>query len=136
MKLSISALILVLSVSNAFAQAERLCPKEVLNCKLEKQLSTGGRSLISLTETQYDGTNSDEPSIPPASCSIATSLEDNSGVIFNVSIDEVDQAVNIYLIKKTNLGSILPGDTAFNAISGKTFFYRYNDSLLSCTLAK
>lgn len=136
MKLSISALIFVLSISNVFAQAERACPGEKLNCKLEKQLSTGGRTLIGSSVTEYDGTNSDEPSIPPSSCSIRTSLEDSNGVIFNISIDEVDQMADIYLLKRPNLGSILAGDTAFTVTKEKAFYYRYNDSLLTCTLSK
>lgn len=67
MKPSIFALILILGISSAFAQAERLCPTEVLTCKLEKLLPTGGRSLLAGSVDKYDGTNSDEPSIPPSS---------------------------------------------------------------------
>jgi hypothetical protein len=136
MKSSIAVLALVLA-SNVFADAAvRVCPTNVLNCRLEKTPYGAPRILLGSSVTQYDGTNSDEPSIPPSSCTIRTALEDNQGVIVNVSIDEVDQYVNIYSVKRPELGKVIEGEAAFTVTPGKAFFYRYGDSLLTCTLSK
>ena len=70
------------------------------------------------------------------SCVIRTSLEDNNGVIFNVNINETDLMAGIHLIQRPNLGTILAGDTAFEVKKGTQFYYRYNDSLLTCSLSK
>lgn len=137
MKNSILILILAVSSSTVFAVgAQRTCPKNILTCKLEKQLSSGGKSLVNSTVSEFDGTNSDEPSVPPDSCVIRTSLEDHNGVILNVNIDENDLMAGIHSVKRPNLGTLLPGDTAFAVKTGTQFYYRYNDSLLTCSLSK
>jgi hypothetical protein len=120
--------------SSVFAQAVRTCPAEKLTCKLEKIPYAAPRVLLAETTTAYDGTNSDEPSIEPDFCSIRTSLQDDNGIIFNVDISEEAQMADIYTMKSTNIGTILPGDTAFNATTGKAFYFRNNESLLTCTL--
>jgi hypothetical protein len=135
LKIAISVLALTFTASS-FAQAVRECSTQTLSCRLEKQLPTGGRSLITSSVTEFDGTNSDEPSIPPSECTIRTSLEDNTGVVFNVSLGDSDNVANIYLLKRPNLGSILTGDTAFTVTVGTPFYYRYADTTLICTLSK
>lgn len=137
MKNSVLILALALSSSTVFAfGAERACPSNILSCKLEKQLSSGGKSLLKTTTTVFDGTNYDEPSIPVDSCVIRASLEDNNGVIFNIDINENDLMAGIHLVKRPNLGTLLAGDTAFEVKTGTQFYYRYNDSLLTCSLSK
>lgn len=127
-------LVAALISSSVFAQAVRTCPTEKLTCKLEKTPYAAPRILLGETVTAYDGTNSDEPSIEPDFCSINTSLVDDNGILFSVNISEDGQMTDIYTMKASNVGSLLAGDTAFNATTGKAFYYRYNDSLLTCTL--
>ncbi len=121
--------------SSAFAQAVRTCPTEKLKCKLEKMLPSGGRELIDASANEYDGTNSDEPSVEPDFCSIKAMYGDHNGVIFNVEVNENEKGTYIYAMKSSDYGTILPGDVAFTATVGKGFFYRYNDSLLTCYLS-
>jgi len=122
--------------SSAFAQAVRTCPTEKLKCKLEKMLPSGGREIIDASATDYDGTNSDEPSVEPAFCSIRAMYADQNGIVFNVEVNENEKATYIYTMKSSDYGTILPGDVAFTATTGKGFYYRYNDSLLTCVLSK
>jgi hypothetical protein len=121
--------------SACFASAERECPSQTLNCRLEKQLSSGGKSIISSTQTTFSGINTDEPSIPPASCSMFTTLGNNE-ISFNITMEDLDYVANIYLTKKNAPSTILPGDTAFTVTLEKPFYYRYNDTTLICTLSK
>jgi len=127
-------LLAALISSSAFAQAVRTCPQEKLKCKLERLLSSGGRELIDASANDYDGTNSDEPSVEPDFCSIKAMYGDKNGIIFNVEVNENERATYIYTMKSSDIGTILPGDVAFTATKGKTFFYRYNESLLTCVL--
>jgi len=60
---------------------------------------------------------------------------DHNGVIFNVEVNENEKGTYIYAMKSSDYGTILPGDVAFTATVGKGFFYRYNDSLLTCYLS-
>ncbi len=134
--LVISTILMTITYSTTiFARAERDCPSQTLNCRLEKQLSTGGRSIISSTQTTFSGINTDEPSIPPASCSMFTTLENNE-LSFNITMEDFDYVANIYLTKKNAPSTILPGDTAFTVTPEKPFYYRYNETTLICTLSK
>lgn len=135
MKLLISStLLFALACSNAFAYAERACPQEKLHCQLDKLLSSGGRVTLAASVTAYDGTNSDEPSIEPDSCLIRTTLVDDKGITFNVLVDEVNESVDVYLMSRENNGAVMAGDTSFANTANKPFYYRYNGSLLTCTL--
>jgi len=120
--------------SSAFAQAARTCPTEKLKCKLENLLPSGARELIDASATEYDGTNSDEPSVEPDFCSIKTMYDNKNGILFNVEVNENEKATYIYTMKSSDYGTILPGDVSFTATTGKAFFYRYNESLLTCIL--
>jgi len=128
------AMVLGFVTTTSFAQAERKCPTEKLSCKLEKQLATGGRTLVAETVSEYSGFNTDEPSVEPASCTIETNMVDANGIVFNVYVDELSQMTNIFLVKNSDYGLTLPGDVAFNVTKGSPFYYRYYNSLLTCTL--
>lgn len=117
---------------NSMAQV-RPCSNEVLTCRLEKEMISGGKFFLAEASATFSGVNEDEPSIEPYECTMRLSMEE-AGVIFNVAIGDSDYVANVYALKRENLGKILPGDVAFPVVKNKPFFYRTNHTIFSCKL--
>jgi hypothetical protein len=138
MKLFSSVLVFILSSSTVFATpVVRVCPSDILSCKLEKLLPTGEKVLVASSFTQFDGTEGDRPSLPYDTCKIKAALELNDNLIYHVIVDEGDQTAAVTVLQKINNGANnLPYETVFNVTKGHSFYYRYNDGALTCTLNK
>lgn len=125
--------ILFFATSAAFAQTERACSSQVLSCRLEKFLPNKPSVLLGKEIAPWDGTNSDEPSIPPSSCNISIALNDDAGVRFQVNLSDADLMANVFAVKGRTFVS---GDTAFRVTAGSPFYYRVGQTTFSCTLSK
>ncbi|MBC7712040.1 MAG: hypothetical protein H7177_01785 [Rhizobacter sp.] len=123
----------VLGSTAVNAQAIRTCTNEVLTCRLEKELPTGGKITVSETSAKFSGLNNDEPSIEPDECTLSLSLE-NEGLMFSVSVGDSDYVANVYAQKLSNPGSMLQGDAAFPIMTGKRFYFRHTSQIISCVL--
>jgi hypothetical protein len=127
------ALALVVLGSFGASAKERVCTDEVLTCRLDQKLLSGGRVFLAEQTEKFSGLNSDEPSIEPEECTLDLWMErDNLALI--VKIGDSDYQANIYAQSLSNLGKVLPGSVSFPAVLGKVFYYEYNNLLLSCSL--
>lgn len=133
MKSVLLALGLIAFGANAQAQAVRTCTNEVLTCRLDKELISGGKVFLAETSATFSGMNDDEPSIEPSECTLRLSMEE-SNIIYNVTIGDSDYVANVYALSRDNLGKLLPGDVAFPVVKNKPFFYRSNGAIISCKL--
>lgn len=131
MKVALLALALV--STTVHAQAVRKCTNEVLTCRLDKELLSGGKIFLKETSAVFSGLNEDEPSIEPNECTLRLSLE-NENLVFNVSIGDSDYMAQVYALSRPNLGKILPGDASFPIVQNKKFYFRYDRTILSCAL--
>ncbi len=126
-------LAMALMTSSVQAQAVRKCTSEVLTCRLDKELLSGGKIFLKETSMVFSGVNEDEPSIEPDECKIRLSL-DHDNIIFNVALGDSDYTANVYALSRPNLGKILPGDATFPIILNRLFYFRYDRTILSCAL--
>lgn len=133
MKRALLVLGLLVFGTNTHAQAIRTCTNEVLTCRLDKELISGGKVFLAEANATFEGFNEDEPSIEPSECSLRLSMEE-SNIIFNVTIGDSDYVANVYALSRDNLGKLLPGDAAFPIVKNKTFFYRSHGTIMSCVL--
>lgn len=123
----------IMTVTTVNAQAIRPCTNEVLTCRLDQELLSGGKIFLKETSAVFSGLNQDEPSIEPNECTLRLSLE-HENTIFNVGLGDSDYMTNVYALARPNLGKILPGDASFPITLNKTFYFRYDRTILSCTL--
>lgn len=121
------------TASTAFAANERPCTAEVLTCRLDQKLISGGRVFLAEQTEKFSGINDDEPSIQPDECKINLWMQKDD-LAFSVQIGDSDYMSSVYAQSRSNLGRILPGSVAFPVINGKSFYYEYNNLLLICIL--
>ncbi len=131
--MKIALLALALSATAAHAQAVRKCTDEVLTCRIEQELMSGGKVFVKEDSAKFDGFNYDEPSIEPNECVINMGMEHNK-ILFHVLVGDSDYMANVYAVSTTNLGKLLPGDASFPIVKGKKFYYRNERTIISCVL--
>lgn len=118
---------------SVFAQNVRPCTNEVLSCKLENAADFYHRTLLGSVNEPFSGVNDDEPSIQPDECKIVTGLSDKEN-FYTLLLGDKDYTINIFARSLNSMGKALPGEATFAVVPGKTFYYRYNDSLITCVL--
>jgi hypothetical protein len=131
-----TVILLALASSAAMAQSLRVCPNQRLTCKLEDITNFHIRKTLDQSDAGFSGLNEDEPSIPPAFCTVSSYLSNGKGLLYSVKIQDNDYSASIFMTK-TGQGGLAGADVDFVVTAGTKFYYRNNseNEMLTCELS-